>query len=114
MEKRRFELLSTWLGKSDSRRSTLRALGAGVFATGLGHLGPAESLAKKKKKPLGARCKKSGDCKGKLNCKSANSQNSCYDQTKKRCCKKEGATCNDSCECCGVDVICNGHMCQSA
>jgi hypothetical protein len=113
MDTKRFDRLGAWLGASDSRRTALRALGAGVLATGLSGLGLRESLAKKKKS-LGATCKKTDDCKGKLLCKTANSQNSCYDQSQKRCCKKLGATCNDSCECCGIDVICNGHICDSA
>jgi hypothetical protein len=113
MDRKRVDPLGKRLVISDTRRSTLRALAAGALATGLGGLGLREALAKKKKS-LGARCKKSDECKGKLNCKPTNSQNSCYDATQKRCCKKEGATCNDGCECCGVDVICNGHICQSA
>jgi hypothetical protein len=113
MDRRRFDPLGKWLATSDTRRSTFRALAAGAVATGLGGPSLGEALAKKGK-GLGARCKKSDDCKGKLNCKPTNSQNSCYDATQKRCCKKEGATCNDGCECCGVDVICNGGYCQSA
>jgi hypothetical protein len=113
MDRNRVDPLGKRLVTSETRRSTLRAMAAGALATGLGGLGLREALAKKKKS-LGARCKKSDECKGKLNCKPTNSQNSCYDATQKRCCKKEGATCNDGCECCGVDVICNGHICQSA
>jgi len=111
----RLEPFSRWLVTRDTRRKTLRALAAGALAAGLGARGPRESLAKKKmKKILGARCKKSADCKGTLLCTPSNSQNSCYDLTEKRCCKKEGERCDDSCECCGIDVICNGHYCQSA
>ena len=113
METRRFDRLSAWLGASQSRRVTLRAVGAGVLASGLSGFGLREALAKKKKS-LGQTCKKTDDCKGKLLCKLTNSQNSCFDASQKRCCKKEGARCNDSCECCGIDVICNGHFCQSA
>ncbi len=112
----RFEPFSRWLATHNTRRTTLRALAAGALAAGLGNLGPRESSAKKgkKKKILGARCKKSADCKGSLLCTPSNSQNSCYDLTEKRCCKKEGERCDDGCECCGIDVICNGHFCQSA
>ncbi len=113
MDRKRFDPLTTRLVESETRRSTLRALAAGAVATGFSGLGLREALAKKKKS-LGARCKKTDDCKGKLLCKPSNSQNSCYDATQKRCCKKEGAECNDGCECCGVDVICNGGYCQSA
>jgi hypothetical protein len=49
MEKRRFDRLSRWLVRSESRRSTLRALGAGVLVSGLGGLGLGEALARKKK-----------------------------------------------------------------
>lgn len=117
MDRKRFDPLSRWLVASETRRATLRALGAGAVATGLGGVGLRESSAKKnkkKKKGLGARCKKTDNCKGELLCKPSNSQNSCYDATQKRCCKKEGAECEDSCDCCGVDVICNGGFCQSA
>jgi hypothetical protein len=115
MDMKRFDRLSMWMGASDSRRTALRAMGAGVLASGLSGLGLREALAKKKKKKsLGKTCKKTDDCKGKLLCKTSNSQNSCYGTSQKRCCKKEGADCNDSCECCGIDVICNGGFCQSA
>jgi hypothetical protein len=117
METRRFDRLSVWLGASDSRRATLRALGAGVLASGVSGLGLGQALAKKgknKKKSLGATCKKTDQCKGQLLCKTANSQQSCYPTSQKRCCKKEGAECDDSCDCCGIDVICNGGFCQSA
>jgi hypothetical protein len=26
----------------------------------------------------------------------------------------QGGRCDYGCECCGLDVICNGHVCQSA
>jgi hypothetical protein len=48
MEQRRFNLLRTWLGTRDSRRSAFRALGAGVLVTGLGGLGLGDVLARKK------------------------------------------------------------------
>jgi hypothetical protein len=116
-QEKRFDTLTKWLVASGTRRSTFRVLAAGAVATGLGGAGVRESAAKnknKKKKSLSARCKKTDECKGSLLCKPSNSQNSCYDTTQKRCCKKEGAECNDGCECCGVDVICNGGYCQSA
>jgi hypothetical protein len=114
-EKKRFDPLTKWQMASGTRRSTLRALAAAAVAAGVSGLGLREALAKKKKKKsLGATCKKTDNCKGQLLCKPSNSQNSCYDSTLKRCCKKEGAECEDSCDCCGVDVICNGGYCQSA
>ena len=101
-----------WLTATGSRRLAVRAVVAGALAGGLHRLGAGARA--RKKKGLGARCQKQDQCKGKLLCKNANSQNSCYDQTARRCCRKLGAQCNDSCECCGVDVICNGHICQTA
>jgi hypothetical protein len=91
----------------------MRTLAAGGLGLGLVRIGlkPASAGAKKK---LGARCKKSKECKGDLKCKNSNSQNGCYATTEERCCKPIGADCNDGCECCGVDVICNGGYCQGA
>jgi hypothetical protein len=115
MDSIRFDSLARSLSTSDSRRGAFRALAATGLGLGLTRFRFAETDAKKKhKKSLGARCKKSDECKGDLLCKNANSQNSCYDQTERRCCKKIGAACDDSCDCCGVDVICNGGFCQGA
>ena len=63
---------------------------------------------------MGERCSNKDTCSSGLKCKKANSQNSCYAETEKRCCKPIGAKCDDGCDCCGVDVICNGGYCQGA
>ena len=119
MDSTRFDALARSLSTAGSRRRAFHTLAAAGAGLGLAQLGFGVAAGKKKrhkkgKKKLGARCKKSAECKGDLLCKNANSQNSCYDQTERRCCKKEGAQCNDGCDCCGVDVICNGGFCQSA
>ena len=114
MDINRFDSLVRTLSAGDSRRGAIRALAASGLAVGLTRLGLDRTDAKKKKKKLGQTCKKSKQCQGSLVCQPTNSQNSCYDTTVKRCCKKLGERCDDGCECCGVDVICNGHICQSA
>jgi hypothetical protein len=118
MDKRRFDWLGTWLATNDSRRMTLRALGAGILASGLSGLGLREATAKHKKKKgkkaVTQTCKTSSQCKGSLVCQLANSQNSSFPTTVKRCCKKLGERCDDGGECCGIDVICNGHFCDAA
>ena len=115
MDSNRFDSLARGLSATDTRRGVVRALAAAGFGLGLARIGlGAESASAKKKKKLGARCKKSNECKGGLQCKKSNSQNSCYAQTEERCCKPIGAKCDDGCECCGIDVICNGGFCQGA
>lgn len=50
MDEPRFDLPRGWLVRRDSRRSTLRALGAGVLAAGLSTHGLGEGLAKKRRR----------------------------------------------------------------
>ncbi len=116
MDITRFDALSRQFGAISTRRSALRTFAAAGLGLGLARGGIETSLAKKgkKKKKLLARCKKSNQCAGGLKCQKSNSQNSCFDQTQKRCCKPIGAKCDDGCECCGIDVICNGGFCQGA
>ena len=124
MDTNRFDTFTRALSPSDTRRGvlgTLAAVGAGLGLTWFGTTLDAEAKKKNKKrkkgkksKKLSKRCKKSNQCKGKLLCKKSNSQNSCFPSNKKRCCIKEGKPCDDSCDCCGIDVICNGGFCQSA
>ena len=62
-------------------------------------------------------CTSSSQCIGDLLCATANSQNSCPTQaTGTFCCVQSEvqAKCNTSCDCCGIDVICNGGYCQNA
>lgn len=115
MDNIRFDAISREFGATSTRRSAIRTLAAASFGLGLARLGlETATAAKKGKKKLGARCKKSNECQGPLQGKKSNSQNSCYAQTEERCCKPIGAKCDDGCECCGVDVICNGGYCQGA
>ena len=118
MDSMRFDTLSRTISGVSSRRQALRTvatlgLGLGLARVGLA-VSPAEAAKKGKKKALGERCSNKDTCSSGLKCKKANSQNSCYAETEKRCCKPIGARCNDGCECCGVDVICNGGYCQGA
>ena len=119
MDTMRFDALSRTLSGTTSRRDALRTLaavglGLAVGQAGLGMAAAKSKKGKGKKKKLGDRCSSKDTCAGGLQCKVANSQNSCYDTSEQRCCKPIGARCDDGCECCGVDVICNGHYCQQA
>jgi hypothetical protein len=112
-----FDGLARDLAGSATRRRTLRSLVAAGLGLGVARLGLADTDARskrKKKKDVTERCKKSDQCGGGLTCKQANSQNSCYPTTEKRCCKPIGAKCDNGCECCGIDVICNGGYCDQA
>jgi hypothetical protein len=102
------------MASSTSRREALRSFAAVGLGLGLTRIGFDAASAAGKKKKLGTRCKKKAECAGGLQCKTSNSQNGCYAESEKRCCKPVGANCNDGCECCGVDVICNGGFCQKA
>jgi hypothetical protein len=113
MDSTRFDILSRKLAATSSRRGAIRTMAAAGLGLGLARIG-LESAEAKKKKNLGARCKKSNECKGGLKCKKSNSQNGCYAKTEERCCKPVGSPCNDGCDCCGVDVICNGGYCDNA
>ena len=115
----RFDSMARTLSASDSRRGAVKSLVALGVGLGLTRIGAVEAKnkgksKKKGKKDLGDRCRKEYECRGNYECRNANSQNSCYASTEKRCCKKEGQPCDDGCECCGVDVIRNGGYCQSA
>jgi hypothetical protein len=110
----------------------VRTLTAAGFGLGLSRLGSGDALATKKDrrkkrrrkknndantKDLREQCTKTSQCKGDLLCQPANSQQSCPGhETGKFCCVETDvqAPCEDSCDCCGLDVICNGGYCQSA
>lgn len=119
MDTTRFDALSRTLAAGSTRRTAMRTLAATGLGFGLARLGFAAmpvgaKKGKGKKKPLGARCSNKDQCGGGLQCKTANSQQSCFPENEKRCCKPIGAKCDDGCECCGIDVICNGGYCQGA
>jgi hypothetical protein len=114
MDSTRFDAISRELAGTSTRRTALRTFAEAGFGLGLAGVGlKSASAGKKNKKIVGARCKKSEECKGKLVCKNANSQNY-YPQTEKRCCLEIGEHCDDGIDCCGVDVICNGGYCDQA
>lgn len=117
MDTNRFDQMARQLAAPNTRRNAIRLGIISGLGMGAAKLGAAQALAgngKNKKKGVTERCKKSDQCAGNLTCKPANSQNSCFDSTEKRCCKPVGASCNDGCECCGTDVICNGGYCDQA
>lgn len=116
MDSNRFDSISREVAAIDSRRGLLKSIAATGLGLGLARvgLGSASAKKKRKKKGLGARCSKNDQCGGGYQCKVSNSQQSCYPENEKRCCKPIGAKCDDGCECCGVDVICNGGYCQGA
>lgn len=113
MDSTRFDVIAREFSTTSTRRQALRTLGAAGLGLGIASIGLKGAEAAKSKK-VGARCKKSQECQGGLQCKKANSQNSCYAKSEERCCKPVGAKCNDGCECCGIDVICNGGYCDKA
>ena len=119
MDTMKFDTLSRTLSGATTRRDALRTFAAIGLSLGLGHAGLELAAAKSKKgkgkkKKLGDRCSSKDTCAGGLQCKVSNSQNSCYPTSEQRCCKPTGASCDNGCECCGVDVICNGGYCQQA
>ena len=119
MDSTHFDGITRDLAGTSTRRQTLRTLAAAGLGLGLARLGlsstdAAKGKGKKKKKGVTEICKKSDQCGSGLICKLANSQNSCSAETEKRCCKPVGARCDDGCECCGIDVICNGGYCSNA
>jgi hypothetical protein len=119
MDSTRFDGITRELAGTSTRRQTLRnlaaaGLGLGIASIGLKSTEAAKGKKKGKKKDVTERCKQREQCGSGLQCKPANSQNSCFADTEKRCCKPVGAKCNDGCECCGVDVICNGGYCDQA
>lgn len=116
MDSTRFDAISRELAGVATRRSALRtfaATGLGLGLAGVGLKSASAKKNKKHKKGVGERCKKTEQCKGKLVCKVANSQNY-YPESEKRCCLEIGEQCEDGIDCCGIDVICNGGYCQGA
>ena len=121
MDSMRFDVMARTLSATESRRAMFKTMAAAGLGLGLSSVGLGQALGKGKGKAKGkkgskgvtARCKKTEECSGQLQCKKANSQNY-YEETEKRCCIKEGGQCDKGYECCGVDVICNGGYCQSA
>ena len=131
MEGTRFDALMRAASQTRTRRGVVRSMAAAGLGVGLARIGIGEALAGKKKKkhkkkkkseqqnttplsPLSTPCSESGQCESGLICQPMNAMNGCFASTEQRCCKPEGARCDDGCECCGVSVICNGHYCQSA
>ena len=123
MDTSRFDHLARQFAEPGTRRNAIRLGLISGLGIGVAKLGADQALAgkhkhkhknKKKKKTVSETCKKSDQCGGGLSCKAANSQNSCFGSTEKRCCKPVGAPCNDGCECCGTDVICNGGYCDQS
>ena len=116
MDSTRFDGLARDLASPSTRRQALRTLAATGLGLGIARLGldGTDAKGKGKKKRVTERCKKREQCGGGLQCKPSNSQNSCFPDTEKRCCKPVGAKCDNGCECCGIDVICNGGYCSNA
>ena len=117
MDSTHFDGITRDLAGRATRRQTLRTLAAAGLGLGIARIGLASTEAAKrkgKKKDVTERCKTSEQCGGGLSCKPANSQNSCFAETEKRCCKPVGAKCDEGCECCGVDASCNGGYCDQA
>jgi hypothetical protein len=114
MDSSQFDALTKGLSALDSRRGAMRAFAVAGLGLGLVRLGGGEAAAQKKKS-VGQKCSSKDQCKGDLLCRKSDSQNSCYPgPPEKRCCIAIGERCDSGCECCGVDVICNGHVCQKA
>jgi hypothetical protein len=118
MDTRTFDALARQLSTGTTRRQAAKVVGAGAFGVALTRLGFGEAAAKKKgkKKQLNQTCKKGNECQGDLGCQltQADPDHCGTDSEAKRCCVPEGGRCDYGCECCGLDVICNGHVCQSA
>jgi hypothetical protein len=118
MDTRKFDALARELTTGTTRRQACKVIGAGSFGVALTRLGLGDAAAKqkRKKKKLGQTCKKGNECKGDLGCQltQADADLCGTDSEAKRCCVPLGGRCDYGCECCGIDVICNGHICQSA
>lgn len=122
MDTTRFDAIARHLAKPTARRAALKTLAATGLAVGLTRVGlqPAPTDAKKgkkkkgPKKPVGEQCNKSKSCANGLFCQIANDSQTCDGLSEKRCCKPIGADCEDGCECCGINVICNGGQCQQS
>jgi hypothetical protein len=140
MDSARFDKLTRELLAANSRRDVVKTVAAGL-GVGLAWLGLHEELSKAKGKKgkgkgkgkknrkkrrrnknvdtkgLREPCTETAECKGDLLCDVAYSQMSCPGQeTGKFCCVQTDVQkrCEDGCECCGLDVICNGGFCQGA
>jgi hypothetical protein len=121
MDSNRFDSLVRHISTGSTRRAavkSLTAVGLGLGLTRLG-LGQADAKKKKKRKSLGQTCKKSKQCKGSLVCQITDEvpdpDQICRDvPAAKRCCVKLGERCDHGCDCCGTNVICNGHICETA
>jgi uncharacterized protein HemX len=138
MDNSRFDQLARKLSAAESRRGAVTTLAAASLGLGLTRFGLGDALARKKKnkkkkkkkknknnntnpnentKNLSEACSNTDECIGDLLCQVANSQQSCPGQeVGTYCCVPTDvqAQCNTSCDCCGLDVICNGGYCQSA
>jgi hypothetical protein len=84
MEPQRIDRLSTWLVRSDSRRSAFQALAAAFLATGLSTVGRGDGLARNKRRRTN--CKKlCPECqklkKKKCQCKPKPDGTSCFTGT---------------------------------
>jgi hypothetical protein len=129
-----FDSLTRNLTTTGSRRGAFRTMAAAGLGLGLTRLDLSEALAKKKRRKkrkkkvntsppplpppptqtLGQTCSETSQCIGNLLCQVSNSQQSCYPDNVHRCCVADGLPCDNSCDCCGLDVICNGGYCQGA
>jgi hypothetical protein len=123
MDTTRFDAIARHLAEPTARRAALKTLAATGLAVGLTRVGlrPVPTDAKKgkkkkkgPKKPLGEQCNKSKTCANGLFCQIANDSQTCSGLSEKRCCKPIGADCDDGCDCCGTNVICNGGYCQQS
>ena len=122
MDTTRFDAIARQLAAPTARRAALKTLAATGLAVGLTRVGlhavPTDAKKRKKKKgpkkPLGESCSKSKTCANGLSCQIANDSQTCSGLSEKRCCKPIGADCDDGCECCGANVICNGGYCQQS
>jgi hypothetical protein len=119
VESNRFDSLARSLSAGESRRGAIKALAVSGLALGMARFGLGQADAKKKRKKLGQTCKKSKQCKGSLVCQITDEvpdpDQICRDvPAAKRCCVKLGERCDHGCDCCGTNVICNGHICETA
>ena len=111
MDNSRFEQVTRRLSNDSTRRNFCKVAGAGALGVAMARLGLGGAVAACKKVTI--KCDENSECCGALVCRRANSQNY-YPKTVKRCCRPIGDNCNQGIDCCGVDVICNGGICQKA
>ena len=98
-----FGSLGRWLATRDTRRTTLRAVTAGVLAAGLSALGLHEAAAKCNKE--GKKCDKGKDC-----CSNTCKGGKCRCNTLREPCTFKGSA-EDTC--CG-NLNCTGNACGQA